>query len=61
MNDPDDLLFPEPPIPEAPTDLKEPIYEHIRNRLPEPLSVVKPLLVSYPADPEVLILASPSS
>ena len=57
MSDPEDLLYDEP-IPEAPENLKEPIYEHIRNRLPEPLSVVKPLLVSYPADPELLILAA---
>ena len=58
MNDVEDLLYDEPPIPEAPTNLKEPIFEHIRNRLPEPLSVVKPLLLSYPADPELLILAA---
>ena len=58
MNDLEDFLYDEPPIPEAPAYLKEPIFEHIRNRLPEPLSVVKPLLVSYPADPELLILAA---
>jgi superfamily II DNA or RNA helicase len=58
MNDPEELPYDELPIPGAPANLKEPILEHIRNHLPEPLSVVKPLLVSYPADPEVLILAA---
>jgi superfamily II DNA or RNA helicase len=58
MNDLEDPRYDEPPIPEAPAILKEPIFEHIRNRLPEPLSVVKALLVSYPADPELLILAA---
>jgi superfamily II DNA or RNA helicase len=58
MNDREDLLYGEPPIPEAPADLKEPIFEHIRNRLPDPLSAVKPLLLSYPTDPDMLILAA---
>ena len=58
MNDLEDLLYDEPPIPEAPADLKEPIFEHIRNHLPDPLNVVKPVLLSYPTDPDVLILAA---
>ncbi len=58
MNDLEDLLSDEPPIPCAPGNLKEPIFEHIRNRLPDPHAVVKPLLLSYPTDPDVLILAA---
>ena len=58
MNDLEDLLYDEPPIPEAPADLKEPIFEHIRNHLADPLKLVKPVLLSYPTDPDVLILAA---
>jgi hypothetical protein len=33
MNEPEDLLYDVPPIPEAPAIFKEPILEYIRNRL----------------------------
>jgi len=48
----------EPAAPEIAKSTVERILEHINNRLPNPLSVVKPALIENPTDPEVLILAA---
>lgn len=48
----------EPATPEIAKSTVERILEHITNRLPNPLSVVKPALIENPTDPELLILAA---
>src|SRR5712691_10477241 len=48
----------EPAPPEVAESPIERILEHITNRLPNPLSAVKPALIENPADPDLLILAA---
>jgi superfamily II DNA or RNA helicase len=50
--------FFDPPIPEAPEKIKQPIRQHVISRADEPLRAVVPALKEYPKDPELLLLAA---